>query len=217
MIIGSQLVLKTSDRKRFRGSSPLLGAIFWVINPLKQAGRSVKSVSYDSSECDSLITHHYCFKEVVSMNCIVCGKPLNTGRKYCSQACTFAHRDIRHKERNSTILKEWLDNNLSHCLVKKGPEVGEILSRVKIEIIKPYILDQQDHKCAICHSLDIHNDKPLIFILDHIDGDWNNNYRDNLRMICPNCNSQLDTTKHNRGNGRYATRYYQKVHRDSLK
>ena len=29
----------------------------------------------------------------------------------------------------------------------------------------------------------------------HIDGDASNNFRDNLRLVCPNCDSQLDTYK----------------------
>lgn len=35
----------------------------------------------------------------------------------------------------------------------------------------------------------------LHFILDHIDGDASRNDRDNLRLICPNCDSQLPTYK----------------------
>ena len=35
------------------------------------------------------------------------------------------------------------------------------------------------------------NGKPLVFILDHI----SHNERSNLRCICPNCDSQLDTYK----------------------
>ena len=38
-------------------------------------------------------------------------------------------------------------------------------------------------------------DPPLHFILDHIDGDASNNFEFNLRLICPNCDSQLDTYK----------------------
>ena len=33
------------------------------------------------------------------------------------------------------------------------------------------------------------------FVLDHIDGDASNNWKTNLRLICPNCDSQLDTYK----------------------
>ena len=39
------------------------------------------------------------------------------------------------------------------------------------------------------------NGKELHFILDHIDGDATNNRRVNLRLICPDCDSQLDTYK----------------------
>lgn len=39
------------------------------------------------------------------------------------------------------------------------------------------------------------NNKPINFILDHIDGDASNNLEENLRLICPNCDSQLDTYK----------------------
>lgn len=44
-------------------------------------------------------------------------------------------------------------------------------------------------------------------MLDHIDGDATNNHRDNLRMVCSNCDSQLPTFKsRNRGNGRHFRR-----------
>lgn len=47
------------------------------------------------------------------------------------------------------------------------------------------------------------DEQELIFVLDHIDGDASNNLRVNLRLVCPNCDSQLPTYKNrNRGNGR---------------
>ena len=60
---------------------------------------------------------------------------------------------------------------------------------------KKYFLEEQEHCCAICGMKDEWNGKQLIFVLDHIDGDADNNNRDNLRLICPNCDSQLDTFK----------------------
>lgn len=46
------------------------------------------------------------------------------------------------------------------------------------------------------------NNKKIVFILDHIDGHHDNNDENNLRLVCPNCDSQLPTYKSkNRGNG----------------
>jgi hypothetical protein len=49
--------------------------------------------------------------------------------------------------------------------------------------------------------------RPLAFVLDHIDGDSTNNARANVRLVCPNCDSQLPTYKsRNRGRGRSSRR-----------
>ena len=49
--------------------------------------------------------------------------------------------------------------------------------------------------------------QPLVLVLDHIDGNADNNARSNLRMVCPNCDSQLPTYKNrNFGRGRHSRR-----------
>lgn len=68
-------------------------------------------------------------------------------------------------------------------------------------------MKDQDGKCIICNMKPIWLGKPLPFILDHISGDSTDNNRENLRMVCSNCDSQLPTYKaKNKGNGRYARR-----------
>lgn len=51
----------------------------------------------------------------------------------------------------------------------------------------------KDDFCRICNRPKLWEGKELTMILDHIDGDNHNNQIENLRWICPNCNSQLPT------------------------
>lgn len=46
-----------------------------------------------------------------------------------------------------------------------------------VRALKPYFLEKQDHKCCICGHSNVHNGMELVFILDHIDGDSNQQYR----------------------------------------
>lgn len=50
------------------------------------------------------------------------------------------------------------------------------------------------NKCSICQQLPYWNNKSMTLILDHINGIYNDNRLINLRIVCPNCNSQLETT-----------------------
>lgn len=49
-----------------------------------------------------------------------------------------------------------------------------------------------EYKCFIC-NLDSWNSNKLSLVLDHINGVPNDNRIENLRFLCPNCNSQQST------------------------
>lgn len=60
-------------------------------------------------------------------------------------------------------------------------------------------------ECSICKRLPEWEDKPLALILDHINGIHSDSRRENLRWVCPNCNSQLETTNGKNRNRRTKT------------
>lgn len=50
-----------------------------------------------------------------------------------------------------------------------------------------------DYKCDICDIGPIWNNRELTLTLDHINGKNNDHRLENLRFVCPNCDSQSDT------------------------
>jgi hypothetical protein len=103
---------------------------------------------------------------------------------FCSNAC---QRALERRQRTD----EWLAG--ANAAVSAHPR----------HFIRLHLLDEQHGCCAICAQSAVWNGVALSLVLDHIDGDASNNRRDNLRLVCPNCDSQLPTFKsRNRGNGR---------------
>lgn len=62
--------------------------------------------------------------------------------------------------------------------------------KLKNRLIKEQLLVNQ---CSICNQLPEWNGTSLNMILDHINGVNDDHRLVNLRLVCPNCNSQLDT------------------------
>lgn len=61
---------------------------------------------------------------------------------------------------------------------------------IKKRIIKQELIP---YECSLCDIKNKWKEKELVLILDHINGVNNDNRIENLRFVCPNCNSQLDT------------------------
>ncbi len=111
-----------------------------------------------------------------------------TTRVYCSNACQQAAA-------RRSLIAEWLATGLGRAESKKG------------HYVRSYLLDDQGGRCALCGIDTVWNGDPLVLVLDHINGNADDNRRENLRLVCPNCDSQLPTYKsRNRGRGRYLRR-----------
>ena len=107
-------------------------------------------------------------------NCLYCNKESYQKRskinKYCSHDC-----QARFKWENSTL--SIIESGKCHH------------SRT----LRKYLIYKFGEKCSECGQLPIHNNKPLTLQLDHLDGNSDNNFPKNIRLLCPNCHTQTST------------------------
>ena len=132
-------------------------------------------------------------KSLLFSYCKNCGKEINKNKIYCSSkcACEFKH-------------KSYYQNYLTH------PEQYSRGNYTPCRFYKEF-LEEQSNKCAICGCSPIHNNKILRFVIDHIDGNAANNRRDNIRLICPNCDSQTETFKSKNKNSARRNYFREKI------
>lgn len=119
--------------------------------------------------------------------CPVClGLTKNKNSITCSVGCSIQHRWNLKK----------IEIESSGIIYPKGMYYGS-------DLAKKYIAELNGNSCSICGITNTWNNKSLVLVLDHINGvpdDW---HIENLRLVCPNCDSQLPTFKNkNKGNGR---------------
>lgn len=121
-------------------------------------------------------------KEREKKNCIVCETP-HKGTKFCSTDCAKKHH--------------W------KIYVDEMERTG--FARAPVTT-KKYLKEKHGDCCSVC-GLTKWCDKEIVLILDHIDGNAENWALVNLRLVCPNCDSQLPTFKNrNKGKGRHSRR-----------
>lgn len=106
----------------------------------------------------------------------------NLERKFCSKSCSNLFKKVETKKR-----------------IELGIEKD-------YRWVKAYLIEKLGNICSSCGLSEWLNN-PIPLVLDHIDGNSDNNKLENCRLLCNNCDSFTETYKgRNKGNGRYIRR-----------
>lgn len=121
-------------------------------------------------------------------NCMYCGKKLIwSQKKYCS---------VKHQKEYvlKEFIQDWLDNKVTGL-----SSLGTLNHS-----LKRYLISIRGDKCEICGWAERNITTGKIpIVADHIDGNWKNNRPENIKLLCPNCDSLQPTYKAlNKGKGR---------------
>jgi NAD-dependent SIR2 family protein deacetylase len=124
--------------------------------------------------------------------CKQCGKELiRHDVIFCGLEC---HSRFQYEQ----YIEKWKRHEVSGIRGKNGQ-----LSNY----VRRYVFEKFHSKCSKCGWGEINpytNTIPLE--VEHIDGNWENSYEENLNLLCPNCHSLTSTYRGaNRGHGRNIT------------
>lgn len=149
-------------------------------------------------ECEitvqSLNAHVAKHNKTPKNSCIQCQKATYNPH-FCSHSCRAQFINPR-RPKKIRVPKETTQER--HARFYRE---GRLISR---PALRKQLAAERGYNCEICDTFEWQG-KPITLIVDHEDGNAGNNAPENLRLLCPNCNSQTDTFGgRNKGSGRKA-------------
>ena len=135
------------------------------------------------------------FREIVADNFTVAGILRDLGRAFVGTNYKLIHREV---ERLGLDTSHWKGMAHGSGIQKKIPWENVLvrdspynLNKLrKTRLIREGLLT---NLCAVCGREPEWQGKKLVLVLDHINGIHTDHRLKNLRLVCPNCDSQLPT------------------------
>ena len=105
--------------------------------------------------------------------------PSQSNGIYCSNKC---QQEYFYKQN----ISDWLSKKIT----------GQQKDGRPSDFVRQYLLEEADYKCTECGWGKPNPKNGIIYLeIDHIDGSRENGYKENLRVLCPNCHTLTDTYK----------------------
>lgn len=134
-----------------------------------------------------------------------------TGR-FCNRKCSNGfstkakRKEINEKVSGRMSGKKPSSKDYDNLLVSRARITEEYYEKLlKLDFkdvprnaIRIVVLLEQDFSCHHCTLKEWYGE-PIVLELDHEDGNKNNNSRENLRALCPNCHSLTPTWRGKKG------------------
>lgn len=149
--------------------------------------RSPIWTKFNDDEFANIVANAFTYKEVM----LKCGlKSKGYNNKTLKNRIISLGLDISHfipHHRNMVISNKATAFTLDSILVENS---AYNRTRLKSRLLSAGIFS---YKCSMCDNDGIWNGSPLTLQLDHINGIYDDNRLENLRLLCPNCHSQTNT------------------------
>jgi 5-methylcytosine-specific restriction endonuclease McrA len=122
--------------------------------------------------------------------------------KYCSRECHkngHKYHESYCKQNPSPLPPRKVTQKFLDAMAKRKGNVKNQYTNIKWENLpfedlsprkkRERLLKEAEYKCTQCSYSKTRSCGGIILEIDHIDGDYTNNAKDNLRVLCPNCHA----------------------------
>jgi hypothetical protein len=151
-------------------------------------------------------------------NCKVCNSPIDyyskSANEFCGSSCFAKFNNSNRSVKKFCLHCGSIIKNKKFCNAECFFNHKKLSTKISIEngkkmshdTYKCYLINKNGNCCEMCKITEW-GGKPILLILDHINGNPEDYSLKNLRLICSNCDTLTPTYKgKNKGKGRFSRR-----------